>query len=64
MQVRSRVALLDKIMHYIVHRKGKQMRPIFVVAVRPDVLGKLLRKLIQLLLVVNCFIRLPWCMMM
>lgn len=28
--VRSRVALLDKIMHYIVHRKGKQMRPIFV----------------------------------
>jgi len=28
--VRSRVALLDKIMHYIVNRKGKQMRPIFV----------------------------------
>ena len=28
--VRSRVALLDKIMHYIVHRKGKQMRPLFV----------------------------------
>lgn len=28
--VRSRVPLLDKIMHYIVHRKGKQMRPIFV----------------------------------
>ncbi len=28
--VRSRVALLDKIMHYIVHRKGKQIRPIFV----------------------------------
>ena len=28
--VRSRVALLDKFMHYIVHRKGKQMRPIFV----------------------------------
>lgn len=27
--VRSRVPLLDKIMHYIVHRKGKQMRPIF-----------------------------------
>ncbi len=28
--VRSRVPLLDKIMHYIVHRKGKQMRPLFV----------------------------------
>ncbi|HZV69623.1 MAG TPA: polyprenyl synthetase family protein [Saprospiraceae bacterium] len=28
--VRSRVPLLDKIMHYIVNRKGKQMRPIFV----------------------------------
>lgn len=28
--VRSRVTLLDKIMHYIVNRKGKQMRPIFV----------------------------------
>src|SRR6188474_886852 len=28
--VRSRVPLLDKIMHYIVNRKGKQLRPIFV----------------------------------
>jgi octaprenyl-diphosphate synthase len=26
----SRVALLDRIMHYIVKRKGKQMRPMFV----------------------------------
>jgi len=28
--MRSRVSLLDKIMHYIVKRKGKQMRPMFV----------------------------------
>ena len=28
--MKSRVALLDKIMHYIVKRKGKQMRPMFV----------------------------------
>ncbi len=28
--MRSKVPLLDKIMHYIVHRKGKQMRPMFV----------------------------------
>ena len=28
--VKSRVALLDRIMEYIVKRKGKQMRPMFV----------------------------------
>lgn len=28
--MRSNVSLLDKIMHYIVKRKGKQMRPMFV----------------------------------
>jgi octaprenyl-diphosphate synthase len=28
--MRSRVSLLDKIMHYIVKRKGKQLRPMFV----------------------------------
>ncbi len=28
--MRSKVALLDKIMYYIVRRKGKQMRPLFV----------------------------------
>jgi octaprenyl-diphosphate synthase len=28
--MRSKVALLDKIMYYIVQRKGKQMRPMFV----------------------------------
>jgi octaprenyl-diphosphate synthase len=28
--MRSRVSLLDKIMHYIVRRKGKQLRPMFV----------------------------------
>ncbi len=28
--VKSRVPLLDRIMHYIVKRKGKQMRPMFV----------------------------------
>jgi len=28
--MKSRVPLLDKIMHYIVKRKGKQMRPLFV----------------------------------
>ena len=28
--MKSRVSLLDKIMHYIVKRKGKQMRPMFV----------------------------------
>lgn len=28
--MRSKVALLDKIMYYIVRRKGKQMRPMFV----------------------------------
>ncbi|WP_343688452.1 polyprenyl synthetase family protein [Chitinophaga sp.] len=28
--VKSNVALLDRIMHYIVKRKGKQMRPMFV----------------------------------
>jgi len=28
--MRSRVALLDRIMHYIVRRKGKQLRPMFV----------------------------------
>ena len=27
--MRSRVALLDRIMHYIIKRKGKQMRPMF-----------------------------------
>src|SRR5688500_9704938 len=27
--MRSRAALLDRIMHYIVRRKGKQMRPMF-----------------------------------
>ncbi|MCC6400208.1 MAG: polyprenyl synthetase family protein [Flavobacteriales bacterium] len=27
--MRSRVALLDRVMHYIVKRKGKQMRPMF-----------------------------------
>ncbi|MBV6404010.1 MAG: polyprenyl synthetase family protein [Flavobacteriales bacterium] len=27
--MRSRVALLDRVMHYIVRRKGKQMRPMF-----------------------------------
>jgi octaprenyl-diphosphate synthase len=28
--MRSKVSLLDKIMHYIVRRKGKQLRPMFV----------------------------------
>ena len=28
--MKSRVALLDKIMHYIIKRKGKQLRPMFV----------------------------------
>ena len=28
--VKSRVALLDRIMQYIVKRKGKQMRPMFI----------------------------------
>ena len=28
--LQSKVPLLDKIMHYIIKRKGKQMRPIFV----------------------------------
>ena len=28
--MRSNVALLDRIMYYIAHRKGKQMRPMFV----------------------------------
>ena len=28
--MRSPVPLLDKIMHYIIKRKGKQMRPMFV----------------------------------
>ncbi|HAK10735.1 MAG TPA: polyprenyl synthetase, partial [Chitinophagaceae bacterium] len=28
--VKSRVPLLDRIMHYIVKRKGKQLRPMFV----------------------------------
>ena len=28
--MRSKVSLLDKIMHYIVKRKGKQLRPMFV----------------------------------
>ncbi len=28
--MRSKVSLVDKIMHYIVRRKGKQMRPMFV----------------------------------
>jgi len=28
--MRSKVSLVDKIMHYIVKRKGKQMRPMFV----------------------------------
>ncbi|MFN5347797.1 MAG: polyprenyl synthetase family protein, partial [Bacteroidota bacterium] len=28
--MQSKVSLLDKIMHYIVKRKGKQMRPMFV----------------------------------
>ncbi|HNK39987.1 MAG TPA: polyprenyl synthetase family protein, partial [Flavobacteriales bacterium] len=27
--MRSKVPLLDRIMHYIVQRKGKQMRPMF-----------------------------------
>ena len=28
--MQSRVPLLDKITHYIIRRKGKQMRPMFV----------------------------------
>ena len=28
--LKSKVVLLDKIMHYIIKRKGKQMRPMFV----------------------------------
>ena len=28
--MKSRVSLLDKIMHYIIKRKGKQMRPLFI----------------------------------
>ena len=28
--LKSNVSLLDKIMHYIIKRKGKQMRPMFV----------------------------------
>lgn len=28
--MKSRVPLLDRIIHYIIHRKGKQMRPMFV----------------------------------
>ena len=28
--VKTEVALLDKIMYYIIKRKGKQMRPMFV----------------------------------
>lgn len=28
--VKSRILLLDKIMHYMIRRKGKQMRPMFV----------------------------------
>ncbi|HMS52850.1 MAG TPA: hypothetical protein PKD56_11020, partial [Chitinophagales bacterium] len=28
--VKSKVPLLDKVMYYIVQRKGKQMRPMFV----------------------------------
>ena len=32
--MRSKAPLLDKIMHYIVKRKGKQMRPMFVFFLR------------------------------
>jgi octaprenyl-diphosphate synthase len=36
----SRVALLNKITHYIVNRKGKQMRPMFVFLVAKMVSGE------------------------
>jgi octaprenyl-diphosphate synthase len=38
--VRSRVRLLDKIMRYIVKRKGKQMRPMFVFLAAGAAMGK------------------------
>ena len=30
LSMKSRVALLDRITHYIIKRKGKQLRPLFV----------------------------------
>ena len=32
--LQSKVPLLDRIMHYIIKRKGKQMRPMFVFLTR------------------------------
>ena len=38
--LKSDVALLDKITHYIIKRKGKQMRPMFVFLTAKAIHGK------------------------
>jgi len=38
--MKSDVALLDKITHYIIKRKGKQMRPMFVFLTAKTINGK------------------------
>ena len=47
--VSSDVAIVDKIMHYIIKRKGKQIRPIFVF-LSAKLLGKFLNHAIPPLL--------------
>src|ERR1700712_2939721 len=59
----SPVPLLDRITHYIVKRKGKQIRPMFVFF-SASICGGSMNRHTAGLLWLNCFIRQRWCMTM
>ena len=58
--VKSNTPLLDRIMKYIIKRKGKQLRPMFVF-LSAKLHGNLLTELQHWL---NYYIQLRWCMTM
>lgn len=47
-EIKSQVPLLDKIAHYIIYRKGKQMRPMFTFFIAKMIGGKILEKTYQM----------------
>jgi geranylgeranyl pyrophosphate synthase len=61
--MQSSVPLLDRITHYIVKRKGKQIRPMFVFLL-PAFAGASMSRPIAGLLWLSYCIRLPWYMTM
>jgi octaprenyl-diphosphate synthase len=61
--MKTNVPLLDKIMHYIVKRKGKQMRPLFVF-LAASVTGGIKESTYRAATLIELLHTATWCMMM